>query len=207
MMNVDILKQLFPSTNIETLEKYVEPINDTFVNYDISNTLRQAAFMAQVGHESSGLRIIKENLNYSVKGLKSTFPKYFPGNLADLYAKQPEKIANRVYANRMGNGDEASGDGWKFRGRGLIQITGKNNYTNLAKEFNMNLNAVIIWLENPQGATFSAGWFWHLRNLNDYADHDDIVKITKLINGGTNGLQERKKLYSLAKDILSHVGA
>lgn len=207
MMNVDILKQLFPSTNTETLEKYVKPINDTFVNYDISNTLRQAAFMAQVGHESSGLRIIKENLNYSVKGLKSTFPKYFPRNLADLYAKQPEKIANRVYANRMGNGDESSGDGWKFRGRGLIQITGKNNYSSLAKEFNMSLDEVTKWLETSEGATLSAGWFWHLRNLNDYADDDDIVKITKLINGGTNGLQERKKLYSLAKDILSHVGA
>ncbi len=189
------LQSLFPSTNSYTLETYVDPLIDTFNKYDISTSLRQAGFMAQVGHESSGLRIIKENLNYSVSGLKSVFKKYFPGDLAYEYARNPEMIANRVYANRMGNGNEDSGDGWRYKGRGLIQITGKNNYSDLANEFNMNLEDVPDWLETPEGASLSAGWFWNSRGINEYADMADIIEMTKLVNGGLNGIDDREAIY------------
>jgi len=189
------LQSIFPGTKTSVLELYVDPLINTFDKYDINTSLRQAGFIAQVGHESSGLRIIKENLNYSASGLKSVFKKYFPGDLAYEYARNPEMIANRVYANRMGNGDEESGDGWRYRGRGLIQITGKNNYSDLVNEFNMNLEDVPDWLETPEGATLSAGWFWNSRGLNEYADMEDIIEMTKLINGGLNGIDDREAIY------------
>lgn len=125
----------------------------------------------------------------------------FPGDLAKSYARQPDKIANKVYANRMGNGDEASGEGWKFRGRGLIQVTGKTNYTACGQFLKIDLTQTPEYLETLPGAVDSAVWFWQLHNLNQYADLDDIKTITKKINGGYNGLEERTKYYEEAKKI------
>jgi|TARA_R110002020_G_scaffold471349_1_gene698371 putative chitinase len=159
---------------------------------------RTAHFFGQTGHETGGFKIFSENLNYSVNGLKKVFGKYFPGNLAEEYARNPEKIANRVYGNRMGNGDEASGDGYKFRGRGALQLTGKNNY----KSFSKFLNNPDI-LEDPalvanQDAFESAIFFFDRNKLWKICDQGmsdaTITKLTKRINGGTNGLEHRKML-------------
>lgn len=168
--------------------------------YGINTPLRIAHFMAQIEHES-GLKPISENLNYSSQGLSKTFKKYFPTiELANKYQRQPEKIANRVYANRMGNGDEKSGEGWKYRGRGFIQITGKENYFRLLNDTDID------FLKNPDlllqeaNAMISALWFWKIKGLNKFADLDDILTITKRINGGTNGLEHRKKLLEKYKE-------
>lgn len=164
---------------------------------------RQASFLAQTAHESAEFTAVKENLNYSAKALRAVFGKYFPNDeLAEQYARQPEKIANRVYASRMGNGDEASGDGWKFRGRGLIQLTGKNNYESCGNDLMINLIDGPEWLESPQGAVSSALWYWNKNNLNSYADVEDIRGMTKRINGGYHGLDDRIAKYNKAKEIL-----
>lgn len=177
-----------------------EKYKSLFNNYGINTPLRIAHFMAQIDHES-GLNPISENLNYSTEGLIKTFPKYFTLPLAKNYARNPQKIANRVYAKRMGNGNENSGEGWKYRGRGFIQITGKENY------YRLSIDADIDSLKNPDlllqedNAMISALWFWKLKNLNSLADKDDITGITKLINGGTNGLNHRKELLNKYKQI------
>jgi len=204
-MDLEQLIKIFPKTNKTILESYIIHINNTFDIYKINTILRQSAFIGQVGHESAELTTIRENLNYSAKALQTVFKKYFPGDLAYEYERKPEKIANRVYANRMGNGDENSGDGWRYRGRGLIQITGKNNYTLLSEEFDKKLSNIGEWLETPEGATLSAGWYWNTNNLNTYADKEDFIKITKLINGGLNGLEDRERIYKITKDILTHM--
>lgn len=168
--------------------------------FDVNTPLRLAHFFAQVDHES-GLKPISENLNYSIEGLLKVFPKYFTPLQAKEYARKPEMIANRVYANRMGNGDEASGDGWKFRGRGFIQVTGKDNYSRLSKDTGIN------YLSNPDSllteanSMVSALWFWDKNKLNSLADKDDIRAITKRINGGYNGLQHREQLLKKYKEI------
>lgn len=163
-------------------------------SYGINTPLRIAHFMAQIHHES-GLKPISENLNYSAQGLATTFKKYFATiALANSYARQPQRIANRVYANRMGNSNEASGDGWKYRGRGFLQITGKNNYELIAKETDLNC------VENPDllleeaNAMISALWFWKRNNLNQFSDRNDIMTLTRRINGGLNGIAHRKEL-------------
>ena len=174
-------------------------------NEDFSKVVlyRQASFLAQTAHESASFTAVKENLNYSAKALRAVFGKYFPNDgIAEEYARQPEKIANRVYANRMGNGDEASGDGWKFRGRGLIQLTGKNNYESCGNDLMINLIDGPEWLEGPQGAVSSALWYWNKNNLNSYADVEDIRGMTKRINGGYHGLDDRIAKYNKAKEIL-----
>ena len=164
-----------------------------FEKYKLNTPLRIAHFMAQIEHES-GLKPISENLNYSKYGLLRTFKKYFGDLSAQIYANKPEKIANRVYANRMGNGNEASGEGWKYRGRGFIQITGKENYFRLANDTDIDcLKNPDLLLEEPN-AMLSALWFWNLKGLNKFADKNDIVGITKRINGGINGLEHRKEL-------------
>ena len=164
--------------------------------------LRKAHFLAQVAHESGGLKYSAENLNYSAQGLRSVFGKYFKTNdIAALYARKPEKIANRVYADRMGNGNEASGDGWKFRGRGLIQLTGKDNYQQFAKDYGIDCVNNPDLLLDPQFALASACWFWQKRNLNTFADKDDIVMVTKRINGGVNGLNDRQQYLDSFKRI------
>jgi len=170
--------------------------------YGINNLLRTAHFMAQIEHES-GLKPISENLNYSKEGLLNTFSKYFTRSQANFYARKPERIANRVYSNRMGNGNEGSGEGWKYRGRGFLQITGKSNYFRLSNDADLNcLKNPDLLLEEPN-AMLSALWFWNLKGLNIYADEDNISTITKRINGGFNGINERKKLLSKWKLILA----
>lgn len=195
------LNNFFEDTDEDIVNQYVEPLNTVFEFYNINTPARIGMFLAQVGHESGGLRRTQENLNYKAARLQQIFPKYFRDVDPDDYANQPEKIANRVYANRMGNGDEESGDGYKFRGRGLIQLTGRSNYTRFAADMtdmNMSVEEAAEWLSTPEGAVWSAGWFWDSNNLNEWADKHDITKVTKIINGGTIGLEERKELFEEA---------
>lgn len=200
MITLDLLKQLCPKTKTVVLESYLEPLNTVCQYYDMfDNPKRAAGFLAQVVHESGGLNFTIENLNYSKEGLRKTFSKYFPTDaIAAEYARKPEKIANRVYANRMKNGNEQSGDGWKFRGRGLIQLTGRDNYTKLSQDLGLSLDDTVKYLETPNGAVSSAGWFWDNNKLNQYCDNDDFITLTKRINGGTNGLADRQHHYDIA---------
>lgn len=174
----------------ELQKKYSTLLN----NYGINNRLRKAMFWAQLDHES-GLKPVSENLNYSYEGLLKVFPKYFDKNSAKEYARKPEKIANKVYANRMGNGNEQSGDGWKFRGRGFIQCTGRNNYTILSKDTRVNYEGNPDLLLNEADALISALWYWNKNNLNTMSDKGDLLGVTKAINGGLNGLQDREVKY------------
>jgi putative chitinase len=202
MIIKDQLQKIFPRTKSEIINRFIAPLNTTIDRYDIATPIRQSAFIAQVGHESGGFNYTKENLNYGADGLRKIFPRYFPGNLAESYARNPAKIANRVYANRMGNRDEDSGDGYKFRGRGLIQITGYDNYITLSESLELDIDSTISYLESDEGAIMSAGWFWDKRNLNPLADVENIELITRKINGGLNGLDDRKRIYLLAKKFI-----
>jgi len=166
-------------------------IEEKFPRYGVTTPVRIAGFLSQVGHESGGFSLKEENLNYSAKGLRSTFGKYFRSVNADNYARQPEKIANYVYANRMGNGTPSSGDGWKYRGRGFIQLTGKNNYTLFARDMELTIDEAIEYLESTEGAVESALWFWNRNRLNLYADKRDVRGMTRRINGGYNGIDDR----------------
>lgn len=202
-VTLDILKSMFPTTPAATLQTYVAPLNKTLQRFAITNPLRAAGFLAQTGHESAGLKFVRENLNYSTDALLRVFPRYFPTRtLAESYARQPTKIAARVYGGRMGNGPEETGEGWKFRGRGLIQLTGKNNYLAFANAMDMTLDEAVAYLETPEGACMGAGWFWHENGLNALADRGDVISMTKRINGGTNGLKDRQMLYARARKAL-----
>ena len=165
---------------------------------------RVAGFIAQCGHESGGFRVLSENLNYSAKALNTIFPKYFrrAGRDANEYHRQPEKIANVIYANRMDNGDASSGDGWTFRGGGILQLTGRYNYTQFGKAVEKTAEEAVEYVRTKKGALDSACWFWDENNINDYCDRQDIVGMTKRINGGTIGLEDRKKHYIHALDVL-----
>ena len=190
----------------ENADKYLPWLNMTMIKYDIETPVRQAMFLSQLAHESGSFRFVQENLNYSVEALRRVFKKYFPDDdIAALYARQPEKIANRVYANRMGNGDESSGDGWKYRGRGLIQLTGKNNYTafSLAADNNALLESELV--AEPELAVVSAGWFWDTNGLNKLSDTGDVRAVTRRINGGYNGLADREAKYNKLITLLSGV--
>lgn len=170
--------------------------------FEIDTPTRQAAFLAQVGHESGLLTITEENLRYSAEGLLKIFPKYFDTETAPKYAKHPDMIANRVYANRMGNGDQASGDGWTFRGRGLIQLTGRNNYKACGDGIGLDLIGLPEQLTLPTPAAMSAGWFWEDRTLNQHADSGNFERLTRAINGGLNGLAHRLELWNKTKAAL-----
>lgn len=174
--------------------------NEIFPKYDINTPERVAGFLSQCGHESADFTVMLENLNYSAKGLRGTFGKYFSTDvIAAQYERQPEKIANRVYANRMGNGDEASGDGWKYRGKGLIQLTGHDNTAAFAKYIKKTLPETLEYLTTKEGALESACWFWTVfKDVNSCADKCDIVGMTKKINGGTLGLDDRTERFNLA---------
>lgn len=175
--------------------KLQEKYKTLFNSYHVNTPLRIAHFMAQVDHES-GLKPVSENLNYSKEGLLNTFGKYFNSDNANFYARKPELIANKVYCNRMGNGNYESGDGWKYRGRGFIQITGKDNYTMLSKDTRID------YLNNPDlllteaDSLISALWYWNKHNINALADKNNIKAITRTINGGFNGLQDRTDLFN-----------
>jgi putative chitinase len=185
------------SRGAKNLQIYVDTFNKACETYLLNTVLRKTHFLAQCSHESGGFAIVEENLNYSAEGLRRTFPKYFPDDAtAQAYARQPEKIANKVYANRMNNGNEASGDGWKYHGRGLIQLTGKDNYTRFANAMKMSLDDVVAYCQTPEGAAMSAVWFWNSRGINAQADSDNIEAVTRKVNGGLIGLDDRKSKYS-----------
>ena len=184
-------------------DEYIDALNKVLPENKIDTPLRVCHFLAQILHESGHLKYNAENLNYSASALQSVFKKYFPNEtIANEYARKPEKIANKVYANRMGNGSEASGDGWKYRGRGLIQLTGKNNYTSCGKDLEVDLVNNPDLLLVPEYALKSACWFWNKNNLNQSADNDDINTITRKINGGINGLADRSSILKKAKGVL-----
>lgn len=194
------LNQLIPGNPY--LEHWCEALNMILPDYDISTPQRVAAFLAQCAHESGGFKFLKENLNYKAASLRKVFPKYFPSDeLAAAYANKPEMIANRVYGGRMGNGDEHSGDGFKYCGRGLIQLTGKSNYQNFADSIETPVEDIPEYLATFEGAIQSACWFWESNNLNQFADKGDILTMTKRINGGTIGLEDRIKHYNHALHI------
>jgi len=197
------LKEILPS--IPYLDEWYDALSKVLPDYDIATPERVAAFMAQCAHESGGFKTLKENLNYKAESLCKVFSKYFPNiELASQYAHQQEKIANKVYGNRMGNGDEASGDGYRYCGRGLIQLTGKDNYTAFAESIETPVEELPEYLSTFEGAVQSACWFWETNNLNQYADSGDILTMTKRINGGTIGLEDRKKHYAHALHVLGN---
>jgi putative chitinase len=205
-------RQLFPRA--QDHQGWVDSMNSVFPTYQINTPRRIAAFLAQCGHESGGWTVFEENLNYSAKGLVGIFKKYFPNEAAAApYARNPQKIANRVYANRMGNGDEASNDGWTYRGRGPIQLTGRNNYTQFAKDMFEDWENVVAnpdWVTADRDfALMSAIWFWNKNGLNRFADAADtaesqaFITLTRRINGGTIGLDCRQKHYREAMEQLN----
>jgi putative chitinase len=208
IVKLDMWNALFPKTpeasiNLGKLKipaNVISQIPEVMDKFKINTPLRIAHFLAQCGHESGGFKVTTENLNYSAQGLLSTFRKYFPTEaLANQYARQPEKIANLVYANRMNNGNEASGDGWRFRGRGYIQLTGRDNYTRFNREVpeDILVNPDLVATKYP---LLSAAWFWNSRNLNLDSDRgssiETVTQITRKVNGGTIGLQDRIKHFN-----------
>jgi putative chitinase len=206
MITKEQFAHLFPRA--QDPASWVESMNNVFPTYDINTPKRIAAFLAQCGHESGGWTVFEENLNYSAKGLNGIFKKYFPTlESAQPYERKPEMIANKVYGGRMGNGPESSGDGWKYRGRGPIQLTGKDNYRAFAQEMFEDWENLF---ENPDWVTsdrdfalMSAIWFWNKNKLNVQADSGDIKLMTKKINGGYIGLEDRIKHYNEAIHLLT----
>jgi len=183
--------------------KWLEPLKETFEKYGIDTAKRQAAFIGQCMHESGGFKLLEENLNYSAKALMATWPSRFPTEeMANQYARNPEKIANKVYGGRMGNGTEETGEGWKYRGRGIKQLTGKENYDRCGSGLCVDLVGNPDLLLEPKYAALSAGWFWNKHNLNDLADKADIETMTKRINGGLLGLDARKAAIQKAESVL-----
>jgi len=185
------------------IPQWHEALSMILPDYEINTLPRVAAFLAQTAHESGGYRALKENLNYRAVTLRKIFPKYFPDDaIAAAYAGKQEMIANKVYANRMGNGDEHSGDGFRYCGRGLIQLTGKQNYQNFADSIETPVEELPEFLATFEGAIQSACWFWETNNLNQWADKGDMLTLTKRINGGTIGLEDRIKHYNHALHVL-----
>ena len=170
--------------------KWLAPLEETFVKYDINNVRRQAAFIGQCSHESGNFKTLEENLHYKAESLMKVWPSRFPDlETANKFANNPEKIANKVYAGRMGNTED--GDGWKYHGRGLIQLTGKENYERCGLAISADLLSNPDLLLDPRYAALSAGWFWNKHGLNELADTQEHGIITKRINGGTLGLDDR----------------
>lgn len=195
-------KQCMPKA--KNPEDWFDALTKYFEKYEINTPERVAMFLAQCGHESGGFTVMQENLHYKAARLTAVFPKYFRDVDPEDYDNDPEAIANRVYANRMGNGDEDSGDGYRYHGRGIVQITGKDNYAKCSRDALGDDSLV----DNPDllceidGAVMSACWFWNWRDLNDLSDDGDILAVTKKINGGTNGLDDRTARYNAILPIL-----
>lgn len=184
--------------------QWFEALSSILPEYEINTPERVAAFLAQTAHESGGYKALKENLNYRAATLRKVFPKYFPDDaIAEQYAGKQEMIANRVYGGRMGNGPEETGDGFRYCGRGLIQLTGKDNYTAFAESIETPVEELPEYLATFEGAVQSACWFWETNNLNQWADKGDILTLTKRINGGTIGLEDRIKHYNHALHVLA----
>ena len=194
------LAQIIPKNPY--IDQWCSALNKLLPDYEINTPQRVAAFLAQCAHESGGFVFLRENLNYRAESLMRTWPRHFPTmEIANQYARQPERIANRAYANRMGNGPEESGDGARYLGRGLIQLTGKNNYEAFAESIETPVEEIPAYLETFEGAVQSACWFWETNNLNRFADVGDILTMTKRINGGTIGLEDRMKHYAHALEV------
>jgi putative chitinase len=195
------LKQLLPKNPY--IDQWHKALSQLLPDYEINTPKRIASFIAQCAHESGSFVFLTENLNYKAESLMKVFPKYFKDMAtAKAYEKKPEKIANKIYADRMGNGNEASGDGWRYRGRGLIQLTGKTNYTWFAASLEISPEEAAEYTQTFEGAAQSACWFWETNKLNQFADSGDIVTMTKRINGGTIGLDDRIKHYEHALHVL-----
>lgn len=205
IVNDSQLKEMMPHAKKEDIDFYLDALNRQLNIYKINTPLRQAHFLAQIAHESGAFRYKSENLNYSAKALRTVFGKYFKSDeLAQECARKPEVIANYVYANRMGNKDTNSGDGWKYRGRGLIQLTGQDNYHQCSQFLNKDLiNEPDLLTQDPDIAVAAACWYWDKHKLNNYADQDDLKTITKKINGGFNGLEDRNNYLNKAKKIFN----
>jgi putative chitinase len=181
--------------------KWLEPLLETFEKYEINTPKRQACFIGQTMHESGGFKNLTENLNYSAKGLVATWPSRFPNEeYAEEYARKPERIAGKVYLGRMGN--ETKEEAAAYIGRGLIQLTGKENYANCGLGLGVDLLGNPDWLATPKYAALSAGWFWNKKGLNALADADDITTMTKRINGGTIGIEDRKAKIAMVSKYL-----
>ena len=184
--------------------QWVEPLEEVFHRYEINTPERQAAFIGQCAHESMNFTRLEENLNYSAEALMKTWPSRFPTmEVAQKYARNPEKIANKVYGGRMGNGTEETGDGWLYHGRGLIQLTGKDNYTLAGDALNMDFIHSPDYVLVPKYAALTAGWYWNKRQLNKEADAKDFTGMTKKINGGTIGLDDRIAHIKHAQEVLT----
>jgi len=182
---------------------WLEPLNDTFERFDINTPLRQACFIGQCSHESEHFRFLEENLNYKAESLLRVWPSHFTPETAQQCAHNPKKIADIAYAHRMGNGGPETGDGFAYRGRGLIQLTGKSNYYACGEALGIDLINNPDYLSTPEGACLSAGWFWHTHGLNQLADANEIEPMTKKINGGTIGLENRVALMQQALEVLA----
>ena len=193
-LTLELLKKFIPHN--EYVDHWYNALSQLLPDYEINTPQRIAAFMAECIHESTGFTALAENLNYKAETLRKVFPHYFQTDeIAQQYAHHPEMIANRAYANRMGNGPEESGDGWAHCGRGLIQLTGASNYKAFAASIQTPVEEIPAYLGTFEGACQSACWFWETNNLNALADEGNIDKISKITNGGKLGLQERHQNY------------
>ena len=191
-------------TKLKIAIDWAEPLQEVFQRYEINTPLRQAAFIGQCAHESANFKTLEENLNYSAEGLMKIWPSRFPTlEAAQPYHRNPEKIANKVYGGRMGNGTEETGDGWLYHGRGLIQLTGKDNYKMAGDALDMDFIHSPDYVLVPKYAALTAGWFWNKRGLNKEADAKDYTAMTKKINGGVIGLDDRIKHINHALDALT----
>ena len=184
--------------------EWVDALNETFQRFEINTPRQRAAFIGQCGHECGQFKVLEENLNYRAATLMKLWPKRFPTQeIANEYEKQPKKIANKVYSSRMGNRDEASGDGWRFRGRGAIQLTGSDGYFHAGKALGVDFWANPDLVATPKYAALTAGWFWSTHKCNELAESANWVGLTKRINGGTIGLDDRIKHTNHALEVLS----
>jgi len=198
MVSPEQLKQLHIG------EQWVDALNETFQRFNILTPLQQASFIGQCGHECGNFKILEENLNYRAETLMKLWKSRFPTiEIANEYARNPKKIANKVYASRMGNRDESSGDGFRFRGRGCIQLTGHANYFHAGNACNEDFVMSPDLVATPKYAAMTAGWFWNTHKLNQYADTRDFTMMTKRINGGTIGLNDRIKHINHALEVLT----
>jgi putative chitinase len=196
------LQKIIPGN--EHTEHWFEALSQCLPDYEINTPLRIAAFFGQTKVESANYTAIHENLNYKPESLMRLWHKYFPTmEIANQYAHKPEQIANRAYANRMGNGPEESGDGWAHCGRGLIQLTGKSNYQSFADSLQITLPQAVEYLKTFEGCVQSACWFWETNNLNALADAGNIDAISKKVNGGTEGIDQRRNYFHQVLQILS----
>lgn len=209
-MTVSELSKIMPLALTSRVKLFAPELEKTMQRYEINTRLRKAAFIAQLAHETGALAHFIENTNYSATRLAAVWPNRFkdkltglPNKLALSLHRNPEMIANNVYANRMGNGSVASGDGWKYRGKGAFHCTGREMYQLLSKEFGVDFVANPELLEKPEWAALSAGWFWNLKKLNTLADQGRFELITRRVNGGLNGQKERLDYYNRALKVLS----